>query len=140
MVCGNSSRVQPVISGTTQDLNPEPRAFAARRQNPYVQCHACASTRYAYTRGRHVVLGHALCVPNDQPSFTVQNKSICRSAAAMEIPGLPNAPRELLTAGAGLLVLALIFALGPGVAVGGALCDAFIGKVHCPLECYHPRS
>lgn len=46
----------------------------------------------------------------------------------MEIPGLPMAPKELLTAGAGLLVLALIFALGPGVAVGGALCDAFIGE------------
>ena len=50
--------------------------------------------------------------------------------AAMEIPGLPNAPKALLTAGAGLLVLTLLFAIEPGRAVGVALCKAFIGEVY----------
>lgn len=46
----------------------------------------------------------------------------------MEIPGLPNAPKELLTAGAGLLAFALLFAIGPGAAIGVTLCEAFIGE------------
>ena len=53
--------------------------------------------------------------------------SLPPSRLQMEIPGLPNAPKELLTAGAGLLAFALLFAIGPGAAIGVTLCEAFIG-------------